>query len=239
MLDRPQQLRLRSPETRRRQLVRWIAERQTPLGRARQAVGWVDQRLLVLMRTRGHSEVSDRVVQGLGIFGELGSGWAVIGLGGAALNSQDRERWLVAATVAPVAILVNYAIKVTIGRERPLIDDHPPLARAPSKLSFPSAHSTSALAAATVIGRVAPDTRPFVFPLAAAICIGRPYLGMHYPSDVLAGAILGTILGRIYPLPPQQPPDPASRDSLSTEGTGRRQPEDSLGVISPPPGARP
>ena len=38
------------------------------------------------------------------------------------------------------------------------------------------------------------------FILAAALALGRPYLGMHYPSDVLAGAILGIALGLVVPL---------------------------------------
>lgn len=139
------------------------------------------------------------------MFGEMGTGWIALAGTGAALRPQQRERWLAAAAAAPIAILVNYSIKLTIGRERPVIDDHPPLARAPSKLSFPSAHSTSSVAAAVVIGRVAPSARPVVYTLAGAICLGRPYLGMHYPSDVLAGAALGTLLGRIYPLPPETP----------------------------------
>jgi len=175
-----------------------------------QAVGRADQRLLVVLRTSGHSEIGDRIVQGLGLFGEMGSGWAALGLTGSLLRPEDRARWLVAATAAPAAILVNYGVKLTIGRERPLIEDHPPLARAPSKLSFPSAHSTSAVAAATVLGRVSPASRPALFALAGAICLGRPYLGMHYPSDVIAGATLGFALGRVYPLPSPQPLDPAS-----------------------------
>jgi membrane-associated phospholipid phosphatase len=38
------------------------------------------------------------------------------------------------------------------------------------------------------------------FVVAIALALGRPYLGMHYPSDVLAGAVLGILLGLIVPL---------------------------------------
>ena len=182
-------------------MARWAKARRSPVGRALQAIGRADQRALVTLRGHGHTELSDRVVQGLGLFGEMGTGWIALAGTGAALRPQQRNRWLAAAAAAPISILVNYAIKLTIGRERPVIDDHPPLARAPSKLSFPSAHSTSSVAAAVVIGRVSPSARPVVYALAGAICIGRPYLGMHYPSDVMAGAALGSLLGRIYPLP--------------------------------------
>jgi undecaprenyl-diphosphatase len=44
------------------------------------------------------------------------------------------------------------------------------------------------------------DTAAYLFILAFAIALCRPYLGMHYPSDVIAGAILGTILGLVWPL---------------------------------------
>jgi membrane-associated phospholipid phosphatase len=115
---------------------------------------------------------------------------------------RDRRRrghWLTAAAVGPAAIGVNFAIKLAVGRKRPLLEEHPPLARAPTKLSFPSAHATSSLAAATALGRVQPAARPALYGLAAAVCVSRPYLGMHYPSDVLAGAMLGSVIGRSLP----------------------------------------
>jgi membrane-associated phospholipid phosphatase len=135
----------------------------------------------------------------LGLAGEWAGVWAVIGLGGAAADPARRARWLAGAAVGPVAVGVNFGVKLAVGRERPLIEGHPPLARAPTKLSFPSAHATSSLAGATALGRVAPTRRPALYALAAGICLSRPYLGMHYPSDVLAGAALGAVLGRLVP----------------------------------------
>ena len=55
--------------------------------------------------------------------------------------------------------------------------------------------------AATVATRISPDLAPAVFGLAALMALTRPYLGMHYPSDVLAGALLGTAFGLALPLP--------------------------------------
>ena len=49
------------------------------------------------------------------------------------------------------------------------------------------------------MGRVAPRSRLPLYGLAGAICITRPYLGMHYPSDVLGGAALGVAIGRLSP----------------------------------------
>jgi len=205
VFERPRALRPAPPETRRRRLARWAAAPTRPFGRTLQAIGRADQRALVALRTHGHTDLTDRIAQGLGLFGEMGSGWIALAATGAALQPERRTRWLAAATAPPVAIVLNYSIKLTIGRQRPLLDDHPPLARAPSKLSFPSAHSTSSVAAAVVLGRVAPGARPALLCFAGAICACRPYLGMHYPSDVLAGAALGAVVGKVYPLPAEEP----------------------------------
>jgi undecaprenyl-diphosphatase len=163
------------------------------------AIGDADQALLRFLRTRGHSEPVETVMKALGLAGDHGAVWAGIGGIGGLIDQRRRARWLVAGGSGPAAIVLNYAVKRTIRRERPLIEEHPPLARAPSKLSFPSAHATSSTAAATALGRVQPRARLPLFALAAAICVGRPYLGMHYPSDVLAGAVLGTAIGLLVP----------------------------------------
>ena len=155
--------------------------------------------MLRALRTRGHFEPLETAMKAVGLAGEFAVVWAAIGGVGAAVDRDRRGRWLAAAATGPAAVGVNFAVKVATGRRRPLIEEHPPLARAPTKLSFPSAHATSSVAGATALGRVDPRLRPAVFGLAAAMCVGRPYLGMHYPSDVLAGAALGAALGSLVP----------------------------------------
>ncbi len=89
--------------------------------------------------------------------------------------------------------LVNTAVKVAIGRERPRLAALPPLAATPTQLSFPSAHATTSFAAARAYAPLlAPEP---VYALAVALALSRLYLGLHYPSDVLAGAVLGSLLG--------------------------------------------
>jgi membrane-associated phospholipid phosphatase len=212
LLDRPQRLRLPPAREQRRRIRRRAEARRRPLGGAALAAGRIDQAVLLALRTRGHRPAVERFAQGLGGFGEFGLGWAALGLAGAALAPARRRRFLAAAAAAPAAVGVNFLVKLAVGRDRPVIEGHPPLGPAPNKLSFPSAHSTTAVAAATVLARVAPAARLPLFSLAALICVGRPYLGMHYPSDVLAGAVLGYGLGRAYPLPPEPPEPPASAD---------------------------
>ena len=159
----------------------------------------LDRRLLRRMRTRYHAPEAEHAVKALGMAGEWGAVCVAIGLGAAAVDATRRPRWLRAAAVAPAAVGFNYMVKLAVRRRRPRLRRLPPLATAPSELSFPSAHATSSLAAATAMGRVAPGARPPLYGLAAAICLTRPYLGMHYPSDVLGGAAIGLLIGRLWP----------------------------------------
>jgi membrane-associated phospholipid phosphatase len=159
----------------------------------------LDRRVLRFMRTRGHAARAERAMQGVGMAGEWGAVWIAIGLAAALADGERRARWLRTVPVAPAAVGLNYLVKIAVRRERPRLRRLPPLASAPSELSFPSAHATASLAAATAMGRVSPGARPPLYALAVAMCLTRPYLGMHYPSDVLAGAALGVALGAAWP----------------------------------------
>jgi membrane-associated phospholipid phosphatase len=159
----------------------------------------LDTALLRFMRTRGHSPGAERAAKAIAASGEYGAIWAAAGLAAAAFDPPRRNRWLAAAALAPAAIGLNFAVKVAVRRRRPELKGLPPLGRAPSSLSFPSAHSTASFAAATAMSRIAPRRRPLLYAGAGVMALTRPYLGMHYPSDVLAGAALGTALGAAVP----------------------------------------
>jgi membrane-associated phospholipid phosphatase len=158
-----------------------------------------DVRLLRAMRTRGHTPGIESAAIALGKAGNNGVVWVVIGVALALVDPDRRESWLICAALAPIAIGLNYGIKLAVRRPRPVLEGLPPLGGAPSSLSFPSAHATSSFAVATAMCRVDPATSA-AFIVAIALSLGRPYLGMHYPSDVLAGAVLGVILGLVVPL---------------------------------------
>lgn len=151
------------------------------------------------MRTRGHPRPAEEALKSLGTAGEWGAVWIALALAAALVDGDRRARWLRTAPVAPTAVGLNFLVKVAVRRERPRLRRLPPLASAPSQLSFPSAHATASLAAATAMGRVSPGARIPLYALAGAVCLTRPYLGMHYPSDVLAGAALGIAIGAAWP----------------------------------------
>lgn len=159
----------------------------------------LDLKIMRAMRTRGHAPGLERAAKGLGKAGNHGVVWLVIGLVLAAVDPGNREGWLICAALGPVAIALNYLVKLVVRRPRPVLEGLPPLGGAPSSLSFPSAHATSSFAVATAMARVEP-LGALAFLLAFALALGRPYLGMHYPSDVLVGAAIGVALGLIVPL---------------------------------------
>ncbi|MGH2982872.1 MAG: phosphatase PAP2 family protein [Solirubrobacterales bacterium] len=160
----------------------------------------LDERLLYAMRTRAHGPALEAIGRALGRIGEYGIVWLAIGIVLAIADSDQRDAWLVAGILGPMAIGVNFAVKGLVRRPRPILEGLPPLGGAPSSLSFPSAHATSSFACATAMTRIAPEAA-ILFVLAAAIAACRPYLGMHYPSDVIGGVVIGTGLGLLIPLP--------------------------------------
>jgi decaprenylphosphoryl-5-phosphoribose phosphatase len=159
----------------------------------------LDLKLLQLMRTRGHSPGLEKLAKALGKVGNNGGIWVVLSLVLLAATDSNGEAWVICAFLAPIAIALNYVVKLIVKRPRPELEGLPPLGGAPSSLSFPSAHATSSFAVATAMTRVEP-LGALAFLLAFALALGRPYLGMHYPSDVLAGAALGVALGLLVPL---------------------------------------
>ena len=153
--------------------------------------------LAVYRRVRSLAHAPQRVVwvRRYSRLGEHGALWLGIGLLGAAGDAQRRGRWVRATACVGAAYLLSTSIKLAIGRRRPVVEDLPHLMATPTGLSFPSSHSTSSFAAAQAFGRLLP--RGPLLGAAAAMAFSRLYLGVHYPSDVAAGAALGTVVGSL------------------------------------------
>ncbi len=102
------------------------------------------------------------------------------------------------------AYALNTAIKLLVARQRPSIPDLPALTHTPTRLSFPSAHASTSFAGALAYSRVGVPSVP-LYALAASLSMSRLYLGVHFPSDVLAGAMLGTAVGGCFTCPGRYP----------------------------------
>ena len=150
----------------------------------------LDRRLLMLARTRGHGPRRERAIAAYSRLGEHAACWLALGAVGAGIDAGRRGRWLRGAAVVGGSYAANYAVKLAVRRRRPQLEGLPPLSPVVSTLSFPSAHATTSFAAARIYRGLAPTS--VLYAAAGAFALSRPYLGVHYPSDVLAGSLLGT-----------------------------------------------
>lgn len=136
-----------------------------------------------------------RAARGLSHFGEHAIGWFALGVVGAAVDRGRRREWLTGAAGVVAAHAASIAVKRVVRRQRPVDDSVGVLVKTPSRLSFPSSHATSTTAAAVVYSGL--TGRNLVPALVPPMLVSRLVLGVHYPSDVLAGATLGAAVGGV------------------------------------------
>ena len=157
-------------------------------------VGWLDWVFVALSR-----------------IGTLGLVWIAIAALVAALLRRPSVFVLTVGAVA-CADLLAFALKSAIDVNRPPVRYASPhaLVHVPTDHSFPSGHSATSFAAALVLAHAVPRRAWLFYVLAAAIGFSRVYVGVHYPIDVLGGALLGllvaTALLRLARAPRRSPP---------------------------------
>jgi membrane-associated phospholipid phosphatase len=156
-----------------------------------------EERLLVLARTRWHTPAAERAIGGFSQLGEHGGLWLAIGACGYLLDPPRRPAWRRALATVIGVYAGNTAVKLLVRRRRPRLAGLPALADTPTELSFPSSHAATSFAAARCYTRLGLPAVP-LYGLAVGMSLSRLYLGVHYPSDVLAGAALGTAAAGVW-----------------------------------------
>jgi membrane-associated phospholipid phosphatase len=157
----------------------------------------LDLRLLRLLRTRGHTPAVETALIRLAQAGENGFLWNAIAALGGTLSARRRDDYVRAIEIVLLTLLLNTAVKYTVRRARPVLEEElPALTPVLSGRSYPSAHASTSFAGARALAAAGLPRAP-LHAVAAAMALSRPYLGVHYPSDVVAGAVLGDALARL------------------------------------------
>jgi undecaprenyl-diphosphatase len=135
----------------------------------------------------------DLLFEALSYVGSYGIVWLVIAAAISGFSWSRPWLWTRVGVAILIAESVSGALKDWIARDRPpLLDPDPgPLVSLPATHSFPSGHATVSFACATTLALAVPRLRIPLYTLAALIAFSRVYVGVHYPVDVLAGAVLG------------------------------------------------
>ncbi|MFB7928970.1 phosphatase PAP2 family protein [Streptomyces sp. NPDC056039] len=152
----------------------------------------MDHRIVSALRACGTDPRVAGAARALSWAGEHAALWLAAGLAGAAVDRGRRGAWLRGTALTAGAHLVSMGVKRVVRRPRPAHVE--PLVRTAGRHSFPSSHAASATAAAVAFGALGVRGVP---PLAAAVCVSRLVAGVHYPSDVAAGAALGALTARL------------------------------------------
>jgi undecaprenyl-diphosphatase len=159
---------------------------------------WLDARLYIAVNTLPHPEPLYRLTDAITLV--TNGGW--IWLGGtitAALLGARGGKHAAYQLAAPLAVttwVVEHPVKSFFRRKRPFIDIVRALVvgKKPGTWSFPSGHTASSFAAATILSGCWPRGRPYFLGIASAVGFSRIYAGAHYPGDVAAGAAVGVAL---------------------------------------------
>ena len=135
----------------------------------------------------------DPFFEALSYAGSFGFIWLAIAFGISGFSWSRPWLWTRVGAAILVAESVSAALKVQVERDRPPVADPlpEPLVDTPATYSFPSGHATVSFACATTLALAVPRLSVPLYTLAVLISFSRVYVGVHYPFDVLAGAVLG------------------------------------------------
>jgi undecaprenyl-diphosphatase len=158
----------------------------------------IDQAVLLAVR-RWESRGMTRAMRLLTRLGDTAT-WVVVGLAFLAAGGAAARYGALLGAGAVLAVAVSQLLKRVCCRTRPDcgmagVGGFAALAENPDAFSFPSGHTAAAFGIAVALAGEGSWLGGLTLSLAAGIAVSRVYLGAHYPLDVAAGTLLGTLCG--------------------------------------------
>lgn len=156
-----------------------------------------DQTLLYWIHDNLSCGLLDLLMPKLTMLGDGGAVW-LLAAGGMLCTKKYRRQGLILLAALAAGVLVgNVCLKNLIARPRPCWLDNSVrlLVSSPTDYSFPSGHTLSSAIGAAVLTKTDRRLGWAAIPIAAVIAFSRLYLFVHYPSDILTGALLGAAIG--------------------------------------------
>lgn len=143
------------------------------------------------------SDFMDMIMPKITALGNAGIIWIVIGVCMLISKKYRRQGFVVLIGLLMGLIIGNGLVKHLVARQRPcwLNPDFSLLIPTPKDFSFPSGHTQASVIAATILTLYNKKWGIAVIPLAILIAFSRLYLYVHFPSDVVGGAVMGVIIG--------------------------------------------
>ena len=126
--------------------------------------------------------------------GDAGAVWLVSGMV-LFISRKYRKAGFDIIVAVGICWIINEILKNIAARPRPFNELEQlttVIVNLPSSLSFPSGHTCSSFAAAYVYARCFEKRGAWAYTVAVLISVSRAYIGVHYPTDIIAGAVLGT-----------------------------------------------
>ncbi len=160
------------------------------------ALAALDARALGWVLSLPHPGWLDQLMVGVSAFGKQAAIWLAVGAILAAWGRLPwKAYWQVFLSIVLAILVVDAALKPIVGRQRPSRANPEltalVLTEPLTTASFPSGHAATAFAGAYALAGFLPRARQAFWLLALLIAASRVYLGLHYPLDVVAGALVG------------------------------------------------
>lgn len=155
----------------------------------------IDEDILLYIQESIRNASADKIMKAVTHLGDMGILWIIIIFTLLVSKKYKKTAFIMALTLSIGLLITNLILKNSVHRTRPFhaIEKLFPLINKPEDWSFPSGHATSSIGCGIAMLRNLPKRYGLSgFTIGLLIAVSRMYLGVHYTTDVVAGALIGT-----------------------------------------------